>query len=45
MSENGEKIKKTGRIRNSAYLFPIWGYKDKMRDPFNHKITWKGRKK
>ena len=45
MSENGKKIKKTGIIRNSAYLFPIWGYKDKMRDPFNHKTTWKGRKK
>lgn len=30
-------------IRDSNYLFPIWGYNAKMRDPFNHKITWKGR--
>ena len=40
-----ELHKKEGSIRNKEFKFPIWGYKDKMRDPFNHKTTWKGRKK
>lgn len=35
-----------GIIRNSLYVFPIWVWnnRNRMRNPFNHKETWKGRK-
>ena len=32
-------------IRDKAFRFPVWSNenKNKMRNPFNHKETWKGR--
>ena len=43
ITKRGQKI--PGIIRNESYTFPIWDkkYKDKMRNPFNHKEEWKGR--
>ena len=37
--------KEPGIIRNDSYTFPIWDkkYKDRMRNPFNHKEEWKTR--
>ncbi len=33
-----------GSIRNKEFKFPIWGYKDKIKNPFNHNSeNWKGR--
>ena len=36
---------KTPMIRDKAFRFPVWSNenKNKMRNPFNHKETWKGR--
>src|SRR5574344_1608020 len=41
-----EETKMDGIIINSKYSFPIWEwrYKNKMKNPFNYKDEWRGRK-